>query len=244
MKAMVFSAGKGTRLYPLTTAKPKALVEVNGIPMIKLTLLRLKMSGFSDIIINLHHFPDQIISYLEKHHNFGLNITFSDESSVLLDTGGGLKKASWFFEDQPFLVHNVDVVSGIDLSAMMRSHIASGALASLAVSKRLTSRYLLFDKAMRLCGWEDTSTGEKIMARETETPEQYAFSGIHAVSGMIPGLITEKGAFSVVEMYLRMARDHEIRAYVHEADTWFDLGKVENIKRAEECFNFHKYISA
>ncbi len=243
MKAMVFCAGTGTRLLPLTGNQPKALVKVNMMPMLMLTILRLKSSGFTDIIINLHHFPGQIIDFLKEHDNFGVNIAISDESGELLDTGGGLKKASWFFADKhPFLLHNVDVVSDIDLRKMMRFHQTSYALATLAVSKRKSSRYLLFNQNKVLCGWQNVETGEKKIMRASQEPEPYAFSGIHVVEPKLLQLIREEGKFSIIQLYLRLARSNDILGYVHDNTNWYDLGRPENIRRAEQNFDFKKYL--
>ncbi|HNW54747.1 MAG TPA: sugar phosphate nucleotidyltransferase, partial [Bacteroidales bacterium] len=161
MKAMIFAAGLGTRLKPYTETMPKALVPVGGVPMLELLLNHLKQNGFSRIIINVHHFAGQVVDFLDRNHNFGLDIAISHEEDLLLDTGGGLKKAAWFFDDQqPFLVQNVDVMSDIDYLEMLRFHTQTQSLVTLAVSERESSRYFLFDNTMQLSGWENVKTGE------------------------------------------------------------------------------------
>ncbi|MGB1243748.1 MAG: sugar phosphate nucleotidyltransferase, partial [Chitinophagales bacterium] len=167
MKAMIFAAGLGTRLRPLTNDKPKALVEVNGKPLLEIVILQLKRYGFRDIVVNVHYFAKQIIRFLEAKNNFGIHIQISDESDLLLETGGGLQKAKHFLcsDDEPFLVHNVDILSDINLKALYQSHLEGSPLATLVVRNRKTSRYLLFDETNRLCGWKNVKTGEVRMMR-------------------------------------------------------------------------------
>lgn len=197
MKAMIFAAGLGTRLQPFTGHLPKAMVPVGGVPMLERVVNRLMEFGVREIIINVHHFPDQIIDFLLSKNNFGIHIEISDERDLLLDTGGGLKKAAGFFDDgKPFILHNVDVLSNISLREMLALHHAENALTTLAVSNRDSSRYFLFDEKMRLCGWEHTGKAEVRLARDCRIkPLRFAFSGIHIISPEIFSLMTETGRF-------------------------------------------------
>jgi NDP-sugar pyrophosphorylase family protein len=229
MKAMVLAAGLGTRLRPLTDNRPKALVEVSGRTMLELVLSRLSAFGIRDIIINVHHFADMVVQYLEDNRNFGLRLEISREN-ILLDTGGGLKKAGWFFHgtSEPFILHNVDVISTIDLPRMVDFHIHNRALATMAVHDRKTSRPLLFDEQLQLCG----------RATETTTPSGHlhlAFSGIHVVSPRLLTTMNEEGIFSIVTTYLRLAAAGE-RIFGFRADEyyWRDLGKPESLRQAAE----------
>ncbi|HNX44920.1 MAG TPA: nucleotidyltransferase family protein [Bacteroidales bacterium] len=234
MKAMIFAAGLGTRLVPFTQTMPKAMVPVAGKPMIQWTIEKLIQSGFDEIIINVHHFAGQIIEFVRKKNSFGIRIEFSDETDALLETGGGLLKASWFFDDnQPFLVHNVDVVSDIDTAEMFGHHAENNAIATLAVSRRKTSRYFLFDTSLRLRGWKNINTGEeKIPYPVKEALLPMAFGGIHVISPEIFPLITEKGRFSINDVYLRLSGHYPIRAYQHDTEAWFDMGKPADLAAA------------
>ena len=234
MKAMVLAAGLGTRLRPLTKDRPKALVEVAGKTLLEITLTRLKSFGVEDVIVNTHHFAEMVESYLSARGNFGMRIEISHED-VLLDTGGGLKKAAWFFGDsgEPFILHNVDVLSGIDLAALARFHAENDALATLAVQARETSRPLLFDEHDELCG-RVLKDGEREMARVSEHPEMLAFAGIHVISPRIFDLMNEDGVFSIIPAYLRMAAAGEkIVAYRADGAYWRDMGRPESIAAAE-----------
>jgi len=228
MKAMILAAGLGTRLRPLTDDRPKALVEVAGRTLLEICLERLRGFGVSEVIVNTHHFADMVQTYLEAHGNFGTRIEISREET-LLDTGGGLKQAAWFFgDDEPFLVHNVDVMSSIDLGAMVRFHRKRGALATLAVQERKSSRYLVFDEDGVLCGRE---TG---LVRECGKTTALAFAGIHVVSPRIFSEMTETGAFSIIDAYLRLAGAGErIVAFRADGSAWRDLGRPESIAAAE-----------
>ncbi|MFA4851294.1 MAG: nucleotidyltransferase family protein [Bacteroidales bacterium] len=235
MKAMIFAAGLGTRLKPITDNKPKALVEVNGKPLLEHVISRLQKYGYSDIIINIHHFAEQIKDFLKHKNNFGIHIEISDESDELLDTGGGLKKALWFFNDgMPFLVHNVDVLSDVDLESFYQSHIQSNSIATLAVRQRKTSRYFLFDDMLSLCGWKNTNTGEiKISKGNSDALIPLAFSGIQVLSPEIFELINETGKFSMIDVYLRLATYNRITGFRHNTGYWYDLGKPDSIRDAE-----------
>lgn len=231
---MIFAAGLGTRLRPLTESVPKALVEVNGTPLLGLIILRLKRFGFKDLIINVHHFPDMIVDYLAEHDNFGVNITISDEREALLETGGGLQKAAWFFDDgKPFLVHNVDILSDLNLLEIYEDHIKSGALATLAVSGRKTSRVLLFDEQEVLCGWRNLKTGEEKWARPTPgSCRERSFSGIHVICPEIFSEISQTGRFSIIDTYLELGGRFPIKAHYHDESHWMDVGKPETLQQA------------
>lgn len=235
MKAMIFSAGLGTRLQPLTNDKPKALIEVKGEPMLGLLIKRLINNGFNEIIVNVHHFATQIIEFLRKNNNFGIHISISDETNLLLDTGGGLKNAEWFFNDRkPFLLHNVDIFSDMDLLKIFESHLNTGSLVTLAVRKRESGRFFLFDNEMSLCGWENRKTQEKRISRLGEGElKPYAFSGIQIINPLIFRNIKEEGVFSIVDLYLRLASEHKIQGYLENESVWIDMGKKQGIKEAE-----------
>jgi NDP-sugar pyrophosphorylase family protein len=230
MKAMILAAGLGTRLKPLTDSLPKALVTINGKTLLEHSLIHLKSAGISDVIINVHHFPDQIIEYLSARKYFGMNIAVSDERDTLLETGGGLKKASWFFDDgKPFLVRNVDVLSDTDLRAFHDFHVKHKAIATLAVRQRETSRYLLFNERWELMGWTNVATAEKKISRkEYRRIYPLAFSGMQIVDPAIFPLISEEGKFSLVQLYLRLSRDQRICAFADNDSFWFDAGKRED----------------
>jgi NDP-sugar pyrophosphorylase family protein len=267
MKAMVFAAGLGTRLRPLTNDRPKALVVIGGRTLLEITLARLRSFGIGDAIVNVHHYADQIVEYLAANRNFGMRIEISHEE-VLLDTGGGLKKAAWFFlergpsADEPFVVHNVDVLSSIDLVRMVEFHRQRNALATLAVAARATSRPLLFDSEEQLRGrgavsqkseHHTESNASPTLAKKTETSQGWgtqvrsaqavgpaqpfqplAFSGIHVVSPRIFPKLIEEGAFSIVDAYLRLAAAGEnILGFRSDGAYWRDLGRPEQLAEAE-----------
>lgn len=233
MKAMILAAGLGTRLRPLTDQRPKALVEVGRRTLLEITIRRLAAFGISDVIVNVHHFADMVVDYLRKNANFGSRIEVSRED-VLLDTGGGLKKAAWFFEHcrDAFVLHNVDVLSTIDLDRMMQFHRERQALVTLAVQDRKTSRYLLFDKDGQLCGRRQPREHAPENVRTGE-PLALAFSGIHVISPKFLNMMTEDGAFSIIDAYLRLAAAGEkILAFRADEYYWRDLGKPENVAQA------------
>lgn len=234
---MIFAAGRGTRLQPLTDTMPKALVKINGKPILGMLIERLKSFGIDEIIINVHHFPEMIADYLKENNNFEIRIEISDESDELLDTGGGLKKASWFFDDGgPFLLHNSDVITDLDYSRMMEFHNNAVATATLAVRERETSRYLLFDDKNILCGWENVKTGEKIIKRDNYNLNPFAFSGIHIIDPEIFKLMPDKKVFSMIDLYLSVCSTNKIKAFNHTDGQWFDIGTVEKLKNCE--FNY------
>ena len=240
MKAMILAAGLGTRLRPLTDNRPKALVEIAGRTMLEITLVRLRSFGIREVIVNVHHFADLVIEYLKANHNFGMRIEISRED-VLLDTGGGLKRAAWFFledadrAEDPFVLHNVDVMSTIDIERMVQSHKQHGALATLAVQARQTSRYLLFDEQLRLCGRKSGGDQKAEIGRTCEGVQALAFSGIHVISPRLLELMTEEGVFSIITTYLRLAANGEsLRAFRADEYYWRDLGRVDDVRQAAQ----------
>jgi NDP-sugar pyrophosphorylase family protein len=242
MKAMILAAGLGTRLRPLTDDRPKALVEINGRTLLEIMLSRLRTFGVHDVIINVHHFADMILNYLKTNDNFGMRIEISREE-VLLDTGGGLKKAAWFFKDSyghsgketPFILHNVDVVSTIDLERMRQLHFQTHALATLAVQDRETSRYLLFDERRELSGRRAGRDRPPELVRPAQQLQAWAFSGIHIISPRLLAMMTEDGAFSIVTSYLRLAAHGEkILAFSADKYYWRDLGTPEGLAQAAQ----------
>jgi NDP-sugar pyrophosphorylase family protein len=242
MKGMVLAAGLGTRLGELTKSRPKALAEVAGRTLLEMALLRFRSIGITNVVINVHHFAEMIIDYLQANANFGMRTVISRED-VLLDTGGGLKKARGFFleegagKDEPFILHNVDVVSSIDILRMAETHDRSGALATLAVQKRNSSRYLLFDDSGQLCG------RQLVRERRTETvrdvpADALAFAGIHVISPRLLTMIEEEGVFSIIDTYLRLAGSGQrIMAFRADQYYWRDLGKPEDLRQAAADFD-------
>ncbi|HYM74718.1 MAG TPA: sugar phosphate nucleotidyltransferase [Candidatus Dormibacteraeota bacterium] len=245
MRAMILAAGLGTRLRPLTDDRPKALVEVAGHTLLEITLRRLASFGILDVIVNVHYFADLVVGYLKKNDNFGMQVEISREE-LLLDTGGGLKKAAWFFlqaagkMQEPFVLHNVDVISTIDLALMIQSHRESQALATLAVQERETSRYLLFDEQNRLCGRQAGREASPEIVRSSQETQALAFSGVHVISPGLLGMLKEEGAFSIVTSYLRLAGEGQtIAAFRADEYYWRDLGKPENVAQAAEDVRRH-----
>ena len=235
MRAMILAAGLGTRLKPLTDSTPKALIKIKDYTLLELQIKKLKAEGFEQIIINVHHFADLIKKYLEQNNYFNCSIEISDESERLLDTGGGLKKAAHFFQDgKPFLLHNVDILSSINLKKLMEYHLASSSIATLAVQDRKSSRKFLFDENMTLRGWMNEKTGEKITVKNNQSELfPYAFSGVQIVDPGIFKYFSNKDVFSLVYLYLSAAKNERISSYVHNEDKWMDLGKIANIKKVE-----------
>ena len=234
---MILAAGLGTRLRPLTDNKPKALVAVGGRSLLEITLARLRTLGITKVIVNVHHFAEMMEAYLREKNNFGMRVEVSRED-VLLDTGGGLKKAAWFFVedggDEPFLLHNVDVISTIDLKQIVEEHNRNGALATLAVQERKSSRQLLFDEHGQLCGRRVGRDPVDEIVRPAKRLQPLAFSGIHVISPRLLELMTEDGVFSIIETYLRLAATGErIQAFRADQYYWRDLGKPESIQQAE-----------
>ena len=238
MKAMIFAAGLGTRLKPLTDHMPKALVPVAGKPMLEHVIRKLIAAGCDEIVINVHHFADQIIDFIKANNNFGITIHISDETDMLLDTGGGIKKASSFF-NEPFLIHNVDILSNVDLKSLYEYHLTSGNDATLLVSPRKTVRYLLFDEGNQLCGWvnKDTlQTKPEGFVYQPEVQKEYAFSGIHIVSPSLFNYMGENwtGKFPIMDFYLQTCQEAKLDGYVKDDLQLIDIGKPETLAVAED----------
>ena len=245
MKAMIFAAGLGTRLRPLTNDRPKALVEIGGKTMLERVITKLATAGFDDITVNIHHFGEKIIEFIEQKNYFGLNIHISDERGMLLDTGGGILKARHFLDgNEPFLVHNADILTDIDLNAMYQSHLDSGAMATVLVKDRKTSRYFVFDDDYRLQGWINKSTGETRPSGfvHREGLHELAFGGIHVISPSIFKPLEEysqgQAKFSITPFYVDECRAHLINGYVQNTPyNWLDVGKPETLTQAEQLVN-------
>lgn len=237
MKAMIFAAGLGTRLKPFTDHHPKALAEVNGKTLLEHAIRYLKRFGIEDIIINIHHFADQIEDVIVDNSGFGSWVTISDERDFVLETGGGLKKAAWYFEgSEPFVVMNVDVLTNLDLGKMIEAHKESDAMATLAVMNRTSSRHLLFDEHMLLCGWSNTKTGEQRISREVTWMQPFAFSGVQVLSPSILNMPFQ-GKFSMIDVYLHFAKTNVIKGYDHTGNIFIDVGKPESLEQAGYLFN-------
>jgi len=241
---MIFAAGLGTRLRPITNDRPKALAEIQGTTLLEITIRRLKNYGFKDIVVNVHHFADKVIDFLDSKNNFDINLQISDERGELLDTGGGLKKASWFFDDdQPFLVHNVDTLTDVDLEQFYNYHLSNDALATLLVRHRPGSRFLLFDRLHQLAGWENILTQEKILVNdETDQLEQIAFSCLHVIDRSIFRMIHEEGCFSIIDVYLRLAQSQKIMGYVDDKSYWLDVGTPDKLQQGEDEIDLERLI--
>ena len=242
MKAMIFAAGLGSRLKPLTDTMPKALVPVAGCPMLEHVILKLKASGFTEIVINIHHFGEQIIDFLKTNNDFGLTIHMSDERDRLLDTGGGIRKCCRKIENsgEPFLVHNVDILSDMNLKELYDFHMQSGSVATLLASRRTTSRYLLFDTERKLRGWINKDTGQvkpEGFHYDESLYREYAFSGIHVFSPAVFRLMEAprwEGKFSIMDFYLATCGQTDYSGYLAEKLELIDIGKPETLARAEE----------
>ncbi len=240
MKAMIFAAGLGTRLRPLTNNKPKALVEVNGLTLLEINIRRLIKYGFNEIIVNVHYFAEQIEDFLQKKDNFGIRIEISDERELLLETGGGLQHAAWFFDDgKPFLVYNVDILSNIDLHQLYQAQLANpDALATLAVRNRETSRYLAFSDDNYLCAWINKKTNTTRWGRLHDgIVHPYAFSGIHVIDPKIFPYMEKherKAVYSITFCYLEAAKHYQICCYKDNDSIWLDVGKPEQLAKAKD----------
>jgi NDP-sugar pyrophosphorylase family protein len=235
MKAFILAAGLGTRLGNMTKDRPKALVKINGEELLALTIRRLKEQGFSEFVINIHHYGEMVKDFLRKHNNFGVTIHISDEQEELLDTGGALLKAGNLLEGkEPVLVHNVDIISEVDFGKLLDFHTWQQALATLCVRDRLSDRKLLFDKQWQLKGWTNQKTGEFKWSSSPVTDYQaYAFSGIYVISPQFIRKIKQKGKFSIIDTWLDLAGKNKIVGYLDKSEYWFDLGTPDKIKKAE-----------
>lgn len=233
---MVFAAGLGTRLRPLTDTMPKALVPINGTTLLEHVLVKIKQAGIQEVVVNVHHFSQQIIDFLEEKQNFGISIQISDESNELLETGGGLRKALTLLgENEPILLHNVDILSNLNLSELITTHQATDG-ATLVVSKRNTSRYLLFDENMALAGWHNVKTNElRPSSVNWESLHALAFSGIQIVSPqLLSSMADMPKRFSIIDFYLKMMNIMPIRAYIPSDYRMIDVGKIDTLNTAEE----------
>ncbi|HEY2461262.1 MAG TPA: nucleotidyltransferase family protein [Candidatus Acidoferrum sp.] len=249
MKAMILAAGLGTRLRPLTDTRPKALVEAAGRTLLEITIARLRTFGVTEVIVNVHHFADMVVDYLKSKNNFGIRVEISREE-ILLDTGGGLKQAALFFQErsapanEPFILHNVDIISTIDLRSMLQAHQTSHALATLAVQTRESSRQLLFDKNLQLSGRINGRNAAPELVRqavasapEMSTLTPLAFSGIHIISPRLLPMLTETGVFSIIPAYLRLAAQNQsIHAFRADRYHWRDLGRPQDLAQAAQDF--------
>jgi len=235
MKALILAAGLGTRLGQFTTNKPKALVELNGVTLLERAIRKVKELGVSEIVINIHHHGDQIIEFIHLNKNFNIPISISDERDQLLDTGGAILKARPLLgEKEPFLVYNVDILTSMHLEDLLAYHTLKGGLVTVAVRNRETLRYLLFNSQMKLAGWRNTETGEEKLVGDDVGLQNLAFSGIQIVQPEIFPLITERDKFSVIQLYLRLAKNHNIYGFRDSSELWMDLGKPEQLMQAEK----------
>jgi N-acetyl-alpha-D-muramate 1-phosphate uridylyltransferase len=240
MKAMILAAGLGTRLKPFTDHHPKALAPVNGKSLLQRNIEYLHSYGINDLIINIHHFPEQINQHLKNHQNFGCDITISHELEEPLETGGGLKKAAWFFEKEhsPFVVMNVDILTNLDIKSMLAFHQYHKPMATLAITNRETSRNFLFDEKQVLCGWLNNKTGESRISKQGHDPlHAYAFTCVHIIEPRMLSLISKNGKFSIIDTYLEIAKQHTILGYSHNSDIVVDVGKPDSIHEAEKYFD-------
>lgn len=234
---MILAAGLGTRLRSLTSACPKALVKVGNKTLLEHLILKLVGLGVSDILVNVHHFSDQVISFLEMNQFFGINIQISNESDQLLDTGGAIKKASWFFNDgEPFIVHNVDILTNFDILQMKTFHLKSNAMATLAVRRRESGRFLLIDESGDLCGWKNNMTGETIWVHKKKELHPFAFSGVQILNPSIFSHFPQEDKFSIIKAYLSIAQYNKINTFVHNQSLWLDVGNPESLQLANSYF--------
>ncbi|HSV89324.1 MAG TPA: nucleotidyltransferase family protein [Bacteroidales bacterium] len=235
MKAMIFAAGLGTRLQPLSNHTPKALIAPAGKPMLQLIAEKLIKAGVNNIVINIHHHHEKVLNFVSGLRYPGVTFSISDESNMLLDTGGGLLKARHLLEGkEPVILHNVDILSDVDLAAMLRHHLKCNPLATLAVCNRDSDRVFLWN-GQQLAGWENTGTGQKILCTtsDDELLKPMAFSGIHIISPKIFSLITETGIFSLTPLYLRLAKEEQIIPFEHNPERWIDIGTPGKIQAAQ-----------
>ena len=253
MKAMIFAAGLGTRLRPLTLEIPKALVEINGVTLLEINIRRLiKLFGVTEIIVNTHHFSEKIEQFLNEKNNFGIRIETSREIEKPLETGGGLKKAAWFFDDgKPFFICNADILSTIDLNEMLVAHTKSEAVVTYAVQNRDTTRYMLHDQTMRMCGWmnvkekkvifnahrslvSDRIKIESATHHQLLTADMYSFSCFHVVNPEIFSTFPPENYFTIIDWYLRICNEHKIMGYNHSGDAWCDIGTPATLEAAKD----------
>jgi len=238
MKAMILAAGVGTRLKPWTDKHPKALAFVNRKSLLERNIKYLQQFGISDVIVNVHHFPEQIIEAIQKNNGWGSNIIISDETNELLETGGGLKKAEYYFKDEnDFVLVNVDVLTDLRLDEMIAYHLSNKPLATLATTQRNTSRYFLFNDDNELCGWRNIETGVDKISKQAARYYQKAFSGIHVINNRIFSLMHNEGKFSMIDVYLEAAKTQIIKSFDHSQSKFIDEGKPDSIIKAETIFS-------
>lgn len=231
---MIFAAGLGTRLKPLTQHTPKALIKVGNQELLAYNILRLKSAGITQVVINVHYFAQQIVDFLKANKNFGIDIKISDESDLLLDTGGGLKKAQKYLTGADhILLQNVDIYSNLNYNQLLKAHLNSKAMATLAVRNRESSRYLWFNPDKQLVGWEHTKTGKQLIITQSDSINKLAFSGIHIIRKEVLNTLPDKNIFSIIEVYLKLAKTDKIEAFVHDNDYWFDIGSVDKLHAAK-----------
>ena len=237
-KAMIFSAGLGTRFKPWTDHHPKALALINGRSLLQRNIEYLQQFDIYDVIVNVHHFAEQVIQAIQLNNGWGSNVTISDEADAILETGGGLKRAAWFLKDEKdFVLMNADVLTDLPLNEMISFHQQTDPLATLATTNRETSRYFLFNETNILCGWKNVKTGEQKIMRVDEKLTAKAFSGIHVISSRIFSLMRQTELkFSMVDVYLSLCAEHPILSFDHSQTKFIDVGKQESLKRAAELF--------
>jgi len=231
MKAMIMAAGKGTRLGKITESLPKVLVDINGKSVLQRAVEKCCLHGFDDIIINVHHFAEQVIEEIGRLKRLGFKLTISDESEKLLETGGGLFKARHFFDDSPFLLYNADIITDLNIEHLFKYHIHKKGLATLAVRNRKGNRYFLTDNEGILTGWCNKATGERVVKNPGNDLSEVAFSGIHIIEPEIFNYMME-GVFSMTTVYLDLAADHKIYTFRYDDGYWFDIGTPENLDSA------------
>ena len=236
MKAMIFAAGLGTRFKPWTDNHPKALAVINGKSLLQRNVEYLQQYGFTDVVVNVHHFADQIEEVVQKAHGWGSQITISDERKEVLETGGGLLRAKPYLQGSRFLTINVDILTDVNLKAFLQFHQQEGADISLGVTDRTTSRYLLFNDYNRLCGWRNTATGQERIAIADAHLIQKAYSGLALFEPGVVDAITQTGKFSLIDVYLSLASTHKIAGYDHSTSKVLDVGKPESVALAESMF--------
>lgn len=237
MKAMILAAGLGTRLKPWTDKHPKALALVSGKSLLQRNIEYLQQFDINDVIVNVHHFADQIIEAIQQNKGWGSNISISDETDATLETGGGLKKTSYYFSgEENFVLMNVDVLTNMPLNEMISFHLINKSFATLATTQRKTSRYFLFNERDELCGWRNIKTGEEKIVRESNNLHQKAFSGIHILNKKIFEYLKWEGKFSMVDVYLNTVKTEAIKSFDHSTYKFIDVGKPESIGEAERLF--------
>ena len=238
MKAMLLAAGFGTRLKPFTEHHPKALAEVNGKSLLQHNIEYLQQFGIYDVVVNVHHFAEQIIQAIKNNDGWGSRVSVSDETDAILETGGGLRRAAWFFKDEEdFVLMNVDVLTDLHLDEMIAFHKKNKPLATLATTNRETSRYFLFNEAGILCGWKNIKTGEEKVMRHENNLTPKAFSGLHIISTKIfPLMQPPEIKFSMVDVYLSLCASHSILSYNHSGSKFIDVGRPESLQKAQVLF--------